>query len=56
MCNWCTSAACVILGFAVGVVVGYENERAIDDMAYRARREKRNLEKKIKHLRQEYDM
>lgn len=56
MCDLSKHVACLLMGMAIGVIVGYQKEEEIDDLARSTRRAKRKMMRKMYDVKDHFDM
>lgn len=56
MCDLSKHAFCLLMGMAIGVIIGYQNEEGIDELARSTRKAKRKMMRKMYDMKDHFDM
>lgn len=52
----CNKAACLLAGMAIGIVIGYQNENEIDNLARQTKKAKRKMIRKMYDMKDHFEM
>ena len=56
MCENTNRALCLVIGMAIGIFVGYQNEEGIDELARSTRKAKRKMIRKMNDVKDHFEM